>query len=189
MRHRITATMLGLLAVASVTAIGAGSPASNCAVLLVPAGPGSEPGATATTQLDLGCYPTFAEAVAAGSGGAIDLPPDAEPATLTESALEAATADITTNVMIGTEYTSTSYLGSSNSYFASETCSATLTWEVAYVGDAWNDDFESGKGFGSCDHNKKFTASNFGGSVLTCTPNCADYGSFRNLISSLRWKD
>ncbi|MFL5799210.1 MAG: hypothetical protein ACJ77A_14920 [Actinomycetota bacterium] len=189
MHRHISAVILGLIAIASLTAMGPAGEDRHCAALLVPSGPGAEPGANGTTEQDLGCYPTYAEALAAGSGGAITVPEDAAPATLTQSELDGATADAITSVLIGTEYTSTSYNGSSKSYFASETCSATVTWEVSYVGDAWNDDFESGKGFGSCDHNKKFTAKDFGGSILTCTPNCSDYGSFRNLISSLRWKD
>jgi hypothetical protein len=189
MHRPVSAMILGVVAITSLTAMGPSAQDSNCAVLLIPTGPGGEPNSTAAIEQDLGCYPTFAEALAAGSGGTMELPSSITPATLTQSALDEATADEPTSVLIGTEYTSTSYGGSSKSYFASETCSATVTWEVAYVTDAWNDDFESGKGFGSCDHNKKFTDSQFGGSVLTCTPNCADYGSFRNLISSLRWKD
>ena len=59
---------------------------------------------------------------------------------------------------------------------------------MSYVGNFWNDDFESGRGFGGCDTNKKFKAANFGGDVLTCTPDCLSYGVLRNEVSSLRWK-
>jgi hypothetical protein len=92
-------------------------------------------------------------------------------------------------VLIGTEYSETQYDGTSKSYFAAVTCSATVTWEVSYVGDTWNDRFESGKGFGGCNHNRKFAASQFGGASVLCTPNCTSYGSLNNLVSSLRWRD
>jgi hypothetical protein len=82
----------------------------------------------------------------------------------------------------------TSFGGQSQDYFAPSTCSATNIWEVNYVGDTWNDRFSSGKGFGGCNHNKKFAAADFGGDVLTCTPNCNDYGSLSNQVSSLRWR-
>jgi hypothetical protein len=90
-------------------------------------------------------------------------------------------------VLIGREFNGSSYAGSSNDYFAPDTCQGNI-YEVAYVGDAWNDKFQSGKGFGGCDHNKKFVASNFGGDSLTCTPNCTSYGSLSNEVSSLRWR-
>jgi hypothetical protein len=90
-------------------------------------------------------------------------------------------------VLIGTEFNGSSYAGSSNDYFAPDTCQGNI-YEVAYVGDAWNDKFQSGKGFGGCDHNKKFVGSNFSGASLTCTPNCTSYGSLSNEVSSLRWR-
>jgi hypothetical protein len=57
------------------------------------------------------------------------------------------------------------------------------------MGATWNDRYESGKGFSSCDHNKKFEHADYGGAVLTCTPNCSTYGVLRNEVSSLKWKD
>ena len=79
------------------------------------------------------------------------------------------------------------YTSNSKSYLAPDACAGNI-WETDYVGDAWNDLFDSGKGFGGCDTNKKFVHANFGGDVLTCSPSCGDYGSLRNQVSSLRWK-
>lgn len=137
----------------------------------------------------LGCFETFTEAIEAGSGGTIQLTADVSPRTLSQSDLGEVTP-LAFDVLIGTEYVDATYsTGSgSKSYFASETCSSTTTWEVPYVGDAWNDTFSSGKGFGGCDRNKKFEASNFGGTVLTCTPNCSFYGTMNDEVSSLRWR-
>jgi hypothetical protein len=174
---------LVILAAASLTAMGPAPNERHCAVLLV-----HTDGSDTATQVDLGCYSSFSEAVAAGSGGAVRLSPRVTPATLTQRMLDLADPDVPTTVLIGTEYTLSGFTGSSKSYFAADTCSATDTWDVSYVTDAWNDDFESGRGFGGCDHNKKFHDSNFGGSVITCTPNCSDYGALANEVSSLRWK-
>ncbi len=135
----------------------------------------------------VGCYETFSEALAAGSHGQIRVPSSTTPNQLTDKDLAIAASG--SDVLIGTEFNVTSFGGASNSYFAPSTCSANSIWETNYVGDAWNDYFSSGKGFGGCDHNKKFTAADFGGDVLTCAPNCADYGQgISNQVSSLRWR-
>jgi hypothetical protein len=108
---------------------------------------------------------------------------------LTDALLAADTiASATADVLIGTEFVGTNYTGTSKSYFAPETCSIGVVWDVGNVGATWDDRFSSGKGFGGCDTNKKFEDTNFGGSVLTCTPNCANYGALSNQVSSLRWK-
>jgi hypothetical protein len=133
----------------------------------------------------LGCFATFAEAVAAGTGGTVHLPASATPTSITDA--DVAQVDPLTNVLIGTEFTHVDYGGISKDYFAADACSPN-TYEIPYVGDTWNDTFASGKGFGGCDHNKKYSASNFGGDVITCTPSCSDYTTVRNLVSSLRWK-
>jgi len=156
----------------------------NCAYRLVPV---SRTGSVTTAELDLlGCYATYEQAIEAGTAGAVDVPNGTTPTTLLETDLapEVTTAD----VLIGTEFAGSGYGTPSTSYFASATCSASNTWQVNYVGDAVNDLFSSGKGFGGCDRNKKFHDADFAGAVLTCTPNCSDYGSLSNQVSSLRWK-
>ncbi len=134
----------------------------------------------------IGCFVTYAEALAAGSDGAISVSSDTTPLSLSEAAVSAAASS---TVLIGTEWDDTVYVGSSKSYYASATCSASLTWEVDYVTDTWNDRFASGKGFGGCDRNRKFQHSQFGGSSVLCTPNCATYGTLNNQVSSLRWSN
>lgn len=184
MGHRGT---LALFIVGALLVVGApaGANEPHCAVSLEPA----ETEGRSATVVELGCFPTYSEALAAGSAGSIDVPEGVTPSSLTDAALEDSTEALATSVLIGTEFDETQYGSSSKSYFASVTCSASVTWDVSYVGDAWNDRFESGKGFGGCDHNRKFAASQFGGSSLLCSPNCSSYGSLNNEVSSLRWKD
>jgi hypothetical protein len=158
----------------------------HCAVRLVPVET-SDRGTVAAELVHLGCFQTFARSIAVGSGGKILLPATTTPGGLTQRAVDMSTT-WGGSTLIGTEYTADSYAGSSHSYFASSTCSAGTTWEVADVGASWNNDFESGKGFGGCDANKKFAWQNFGGDVRTCTPNCATYGALQNDVSSLRWR-
>lgn len=156
----------------------------HCAFRLVPT---SRHHSIIETQAELvGCYRTLAQALAAGSGGAIKVDPALTPDRLRDGDL--ATASSLSSVLIGTEYNSVGFGGASNEYFAPTACSGTDVWEVNYVGDSLNDFFSSGKGFGGCDHNKKFQDADFGGNVLTCTPNCNDYGSLSNQVSSLRWR-
>jgi len=158
--------------------------AKHCAYRLDPI---SKTGRVTQAQLELiGCYDTFAEAVSAGTSGSVTLDASMTPDRVTD-------ADLSRSgdrgaVLIGSEFTVRGFGGASNDYFALSTCTALTTWELAYVGDTWDNRFSSGKGFGGCDHNKKFQNQNFGGNVLTCTPNCNDYGSLSDEVSSLRWK-
>lgn len=182
---------IGLVActsiVATPTASADAGSSEHCVVRLVPVDPTGDPGAVDAELADLGCYRTFAEAIAIGSDGRTRLPATTSPGDLTQRLVNTSTT-LGASVLIGTEYTAGSYAGSSRSYFASSTCSSGTNWEVADVGSTWNNDFESGKGFGGCDTNKKFAWQNFGGDVRTCTPNCATYGALQNDVSSLRWR-
>lgn len=167
------------------TATAAKPEERHCVSYLAPIGPGSEEGAVAATLVDRGCYASLEAALGAGTGSEVQLEDDATPATLTEGSFATAAA---ADVLLGIEYNEFNYNGSSHSYYASRGCQNT-TWEVSYVGNTWNDLFESGKGFGACDRNRKFEHSNFGGQVLLCSPNCSDYGALRDKVSSLRWKN
>ena len=180
-------TMLAT-ATLSMSAVPASAASSNCAVVLVPSSIEAS-GAILAREVDLGCYPTYAEALWVGSSGAIDVPDGTTGASLTDAVLAAdTTVSAAADVLIGTEFVGTNYSGTSKSYFAPATCSIGVVWDVGDVGASWDDRFSSGKGFGGCDTNKKFEDTNFGGSVLTCTPNCANYGALSNQVSSLRWK-
>jgi hypothetical protein len=176
--------VVGLLVIGATIPSAHAASGRHCAIRLVPT---SRHGSIIHSEAELlGCYPTLADALSAGSGGAIRIDPDMTPDRLRERDLPAASP--TTSVLIGTEYNSVGFGGASTDYFAPTACSGTDVWEVNYVGDALNDLFSSGKGFGGCDHNKKFQDADFGGNVLTCTPNCNDYGSLSNQVSSLRWR-
>jgi hypothetical protein len=182
-------TASALLAMSIAGAQPASGKGGHCVYRLDPIRQHERSGVIAARLRLVGCFPRFRDAVAAGSGGSIQLAPDASPASLTEEELVAGSStSARVSVLLGTEYDSILYAGASNSYFAASTCTASTTWQVANVGAAWNDMFESGMGFGGCHTNKKFRNTNFGGAVVTCTPNCSNYGALINQVSSLRWR-
>jgi hypothetical protein len=184
MRARLLVSLSALLVIATVAVpVAHARGGDHCAFRLRAIG--RKASVTLAEPVLIGCYPTLAEALAAGSGGGIRVDASS-PADLTDASVRSSI--LTSDVLIGTEFNQTGFGGTSQDYFAPSTCSQTNTWEVNYVGDTWNDKFSSGKGFGGCDHNKKFAAADFGGDVLTCTPNCNDYGSLSNAVSSLRWR-
>lgn len=178
--------VLSLLLIGGPTAQAAPT-GRHCAVRLEPiARPKPQ---VVSARLDpIGCFDTLSEAIEAGTGGAVRLARSTQPAQLSDAMIvEATVSRVGDDTLIGTEWTSGNFVGASRNYFAPNAC-AGVSFEVNYVGDNWNDDFESGKGFGGCDTNKKFGHVGFGGAVLTCTPNCSDYADLRNQVSSLKWK-
>jgi hypothetical protein len=175
--------VLAVLVTVIVPGVADAGSYEHCSYRLVPL---SRQGSTTTATADLiGCYETYEEAVEAGFSGTVDVDPGVTPESLTDEDLFTTQSF---DVLIGTEWNGASYTLSSSSYYASTTCNASNTWELNYVGSELNDTFESGKGFGGCDRNKKFEHADFGGDVVTCKPNCNTYGVLENEISSLRWK-
>jgi hypothetical protein len=172
----------------STSASAATSAGANCAILLQPTGAFTASGEIVATGLPLGCYDTYAQALYVGSGGSVQVATNTTPANLSQATLDASTQlSATSQVTIGTEFPRSDYNGTSVSYFASETCSSTVSWSLSDLGSNDNT-FSSGKGFGGCNTNKKFGQIDFGGAVVTCTPNCTDYGSLDKGVSSLKWK-
>jgi hypothetical protein len=189
---RTTRKLMGALALAALLALQAlpaqGVGGRHCLFRLIPIGRGVAPHAIATRAELVGCYATYAEAISAGTAGAIRLPKGTTPRTVTDAMMTPRPGVAMAAVVIGTEYDLVNYGGSSRSFSVATTCTASTTWETSYVGDAWNDMFASGRGFGGCDTNKKFVGSNFSGTSVTCTPDCTSYGAVSNLVSSLRWR-
>jgi hypothetical protein len=173
----VVVLLLGMLSPARAEEV------QHCVARLVPLEPVSGP--TLAELEPVGCFATYDQALEAGSATSIDVSATTSPDTLTDET--AALLSTASSVLIGTEYDGLNFGGGSQSYFATSTCSG-VSWSVANVGSEWNDRFQSGKGFGGCDTNKKFQHENFGGNVKTCTPNCSDYGALANQVTSLRWR-
>jgi hypothetical protein len=192
MRRRRIASFLALAVtfsslIATPIALAAKQADEHCVYRLVAVSTSPETSTTEAVVEEEGCFETFSEAIAYGSGGEVTVDSAVGPADLTQDMVAAAAIPDGGDVLIGVEYNQPNYDGSSAAYFASSGCAST-TWEVPYVTDKWNDLFESGRGYGSCDRNRKFAGSQFGGASLLCSPNCSNYGSLRNEVSSLRWR-
>lgn len=192
MRRTVMSLMLICSIAGSPMAAGAGPAesapgrAGHCAYQLVPI---ARVGIHVRARAQLvGCFDTFAAALRGGSGGTIDAPARLRPSELTETLLEEITRPrLRGSVLIGTEYNATGFGGGSFDYFAPNTCQGNV-WEVTNLPAGQNDEFESGKGFGGCDHNKKFAGPWLGGNTVTCTPNCSGYGALNDEVSSLQWR-
>ena len=185
----IASLVLGFLATTALpTPVAAAPEGKHCVFLLVPVSTDPATETIEATVEEGGCYPTLEDALSAGTGTDVSLSPGTGPEDLTIGMIT--TADVPTggDTLIGTEYNQVNFEGSTASWFAPRGC-ANTTWEVPFVGNDWNDRFASGRGFGTCDHNRKFQHSNFDGSSILCTPNCSTYGSLNNEVSSLRWRD
>jgi hypothetical protein len=163
---------------------GADTGGGHCVFHLVPL---ERIGSVVNADLELvGCFATYEQALEAGVGQAIDFENVVTPQTVTDEAMASAAG--ATSVVIGTEYDNSNFTGESASYTAASTCTSATIWQVPNVGAYWNDRFQSGKGFGGCDTNRKFQHESFGGAVRVCTPNCGDYGTLSNQVTSLRWR-
>jgi hypothetical protein len=194
--HRWQARLFAMVVTLMVLSVFAGTASASasmplhCAYLLVPIGPGSEAGSISAMPVEIGCYSSASDAIYAGTGGEM-VPEQLAGDNLTQGTLDAYATPLASDYLLGREFDGTNYCciaaGQYVEYFASSGCGPTV-WQVANVGAGWNDRFESGKGFSGCDHNKKFENENFGGAVLTCTPNCSTYGVLNNQVTSLRWK-
>lgn len=169
----------------------AASMPETCVFRLEPLGPADDAGVITATPVLVGCYTRASDAFLAGSGN-VRIPERLAGSRLSQHVIDrfagTAAEGVLSDFLIGKEWDDLSYSGAVNEYFASTGCAAN-TWQVSYVGDAWNDRFQSGKGFSSCDHNRKFEHADFGGAVLLCTSDCSNYGVLNNEVSSLRWKD
>lgn len=106
MSRRFATTLpLVLIAWTMLATPARGTTESHCAIRLVTV---ERHGSVDVARPELiGCYSTFAAALTAGSGGAIELPASTSPERLTDRDLAATTA--TGDVLIGTEYQATSY--------------------------------------------------------------------------------
>ena len=183
----VTVLLSLAMPIAEAQEAGTAEKGQHCVSRLVPRGP-TRHGVLRTRARLLGCYSSFAEALRVGSGGAITIPEWISPATLTDRILEASTSGHPRGgALVGTEYTGSNFGGISQNYLGSSTCQGEII-EATNLQGADNDAYESGKGFGGCDHNKKFAGPWLGGDVITCTPNCSDYGPLANDVSSLRWR-
>lgn len=135
------------------------------------------------------CFATPQEALRAASGGVVDLP-----ASLTRSevarALEGLDGPLgaASSFVIGINWDLSNYAGDDKFWEASGGCGPGNAWNVASINSDWNNRISSAQGKSGCDRFIHFENTNYDGSSLTCTPNCATMGVMSNAASSLQFK-
>jgi len=135
----------------------------------------------------LECYATFAEAIAAASGGRLQLDPSTPVRALTQQEIDTANnADgPLTSVIIGIDYTGSNFTGTQLTWTESSGCGS---YSASSMPTGWNDVIKSVQTFSGC-ATTLYQNTNFGGSTSTTAVNSSssDLGSFDSQASSEKW--
>jgi hypothetical protein len=159
MRIRRVGIVLGVIMLfgQSNTALARTADATtNCVTKLVADGQADSEGAIHATPVLVGCYDTYSQALAVATA-----PSSSDSRAISRE-------DAPQQTALGTEWARPNFNGTSNTYSASSGCN-TNTWTVDDLG-SFNNTFQSGKGFGSCNSNHKYAGLNESGDSINCTP-------------------
>ena len=142
------------------------------------------PGQAASTVSAPRCFSTFAEAIAAVSGGTVRLPSAVTPRTLTQRMLRPERAAAT--VVLSIDYRDSGFGGTSLTWYDSGTAGcAANTYSASSMPSGWNDQVSSSQRYDSCTHNPHYEHVNFGGAIYPCT--CSSMGVMNDKTSSEKW--
>ena len=154
----------------------------HCVTELEPLAAGQQESASK----QIGCFPTFAAAISAATGGAVTLSADATPESLKGSDLGAAAARI-----IGVDYQLRDYRGLTQTWVVSNSsgCSGGYLYS-ANTPSAFNNRLSSTRAFAGCNRNISFQLAGLGGLYKICKPDCSYIGdAMDNRTSSKLWID
>ena len=155
--------------------------AKHCVAVLAPVAGDAKVSAMVT----VGCYTTFAAAMAAATDNTVVLSPDASP----QSVSEADIAPAATRV-IGIDYDGTYYGGASYTWYANNIygCYGGRSYR-ANMPSGFNNRLSSTRGFNGCRRNTSYDLYYQAGDWVRCFPNCVNVGGFmNNRASSKRWQ-
>ena len=141
--------------------------------------------AKVSEMVTVGCYTTFAAAIAAATHNTVMLSPDASP----QSVSEADIAPAATRV-IGIDYDGTYYGGASYTWYVNNVygCNGGRSY-VANIPNTFNNRLSSTRGFSGCRRNTSYDCYYQTGDWVRCFPNCVNVGGFmNNRASSKRWQ-
>ncbi len=153
-------------------------PERHCVVQIEPLQPGQQ----ASEMLEPVCFDSFSEAIDAATQGAVRLPPTTKPNEFTAEMLAPASTTV-----IGIDYSSSNYSGTSLVWTASNTvgCTTGLTYAAPTMPSGWNDVVSSARTYGGCNRSPHYEHTYYSGAVLTCP--CATMGVMDNATSSEKW--
>jgi hypothetical protein len=87
------------------------------------------------------------------------------------------------NVLIGTVYKDANETGASLAFYGSSGC-AGETFGFSSLASGWDNSISSARGSNGC-WITMYTATNYGGSTLNCTPYCSSIGGWNDNVKSL----
>lgn len=154
----------------------ASSGGQNCVATAMPAGD--------TTPPPMTCYNTFAQAIAAATGGRVHLPASATPRTVSIRQLNAGAASATTYVL-SIDYKNANFVSPTLTWTQSSQCGS---FQASSMPSGWNDVVSSVATYSGC-ANTQYKNINFGGSTFSISRNSqvATMGSFNDSTSSEKW--
>jgi hypothetical protein len=157
------------------------NPGQHCVVEIDPLRPGER----ASNMRPVGCFATFSEAIAAATGGEVQLPTNVGPAEVTAEML----APAQSNIVIGIDYIYSNFQGNSLVWKTAHTpgCSDGSTFETPNMPSGWNDVVSSARSYAGCNHYYHYEHTYWTGAVRDCGGSCATMGVMDNATSSERW--
>jgi hypothetical protein len=195
--------VFGLITFVS-TATAAPPPAGvnkHCVIKLDPAGSGASPSAAAQ---ELECYPTFPDAIFAATQGWVHLPRGEAFRTqldILDHELAARETELkeASSVVVAVDYEhidyNDKYQGASLTWTFSAPCdpytyhqSPTMPSIYVLQNPHWDNRVSSTRGYAKCQRNTLFEHPDYGGTYLTCTPDCTSVGAMNEKTSSRRWR-
>jgi len=144
-----------------------------------------QPGESASNIRPIGCFATFAEAIAAATGGEVQLPANVGPAEVTAEML----APAQNNIVIGIDYVNSNFQGNTLVWETAYTpgCSDGTTFGAPNMPSGWNDVVSSARSYAGCNHYYHYEHTWWTGAVRDCGGSCATMGVMDNATSSERW--
>ncbi|MBC7227447.1 MAG: hypothetical protein H5T61_09450 [Thermoflexales bacterium] len=154
---------------------------NHCVVNIEPL----QPGERFSRIRPVGCFASFSEAIAVATDGALQLPPDWNPA----DGLPEGPAPAQGNVVVGIDYEGANFTGSTLVWETDHTpgCSDGTSFVAPSMPAGWNDRVSSARSYSGCNHYYHYEHTNFGGAVLDCGGSCSNMGVMDNQTSSERW--
>lgn len=179
--------LVGLVGAAAPNGAGAKGAGQHCVVE-------SASGVSAASNYQ--CFETFAEAVAAATGGRVRLDRGVRPSELTDRMLgqDAASRGVgvasSGKAIVGLGYEDRSFGGRSVAFTTAnlDGCRFGSSFSYRSLSGFWNDEIESIRTFTGCTNAQVFFHANFGGTSQNCFESCATFRSrLVNEISSAKF--
>ncbi len=152
-----------------------------------------QPGQKISESLGVTCFGTFSDALAAATGGRVQVSRDFRPDDLTQDILDtgltnrAGTPAIDT--VVGVDYLDANFQGSTYTWYTTHT--AGCTDGSSYGADlpsGWDNQISSGRGYAGCSNMKHYENTGYGGSLTICGQDwtsCANMGIMNDQTSSV----